>query len=96
MKVKFYHWYNAILASLLSMLGFSGCDGSGKDMYGSPIMEYGTPYADYQVKPYRNREWMRTGDCADCRYWRYCQGNGMHLRDGDGHLLLCHLKRLQK
>ena len=50
MKVKFYHWYNAILASLLSMLGFSGCDGFGKDMYGSPIMEYGTPYADYQVK----------------------------------------------
>ena len=44
---------------------------------------------------YRNREWMRTGDCADCRYWRYCQGNGMHLRDDDGRLLLCHLKRLQ-
>ena len=44
---------------------------------------------------YRNREWMHTGDCADCRYWRYCQGNGMHLRDDDGHLLLCHLKRLQ-
>ena len=43
---------------------------------------------------YRNREWMRTGDCADCRYWRYCQGNGMHLRDGDGRLLLCHLRRL--
>jgi len=43
---------------------------------------------------YRNREWMRTGECADCRYWRYCQGNGMHLRDGDGRLLLCHLKRL--
>ena len=43
---------------------------------------------------YRNREWMRTGECADCRYWRYCQGNGMHLRDGDGRLLLCHLRRL--
>ena len=43
---------------------------------------------------YRNREWMRTGECADCRYWRYCQGNGMHLRDGDGRLLLCHLERL--
>ena len=44
---------------------------------------------------YRNREWMRTGDCASCSYWRYCQGNGMHLRDDDGQLLLCHLKRLQ-
>lgn len=44
---------------------------------------------------YRNREWMRTDDCASCSYWRYCQGNGMHLRDDDGQLLLCHLKRLQ-
>ena len=46
--------------------------------------------------PYRDRRWMRRDDCADCRYWRYCQGNGMHLRDGNGRLLLCHLKRLQE
>ena len=45
---------------------------------------------------YRHREWMRTGECADCKYFRYCQGNGMHLRDGDGKLLLCHLHRLQE
>jgi radical SAM enzyme (rSAM/lipoprotein system) len=46
--------------------------------------------------PYRNREWMRKGECKDCRYWRYCQGNGMHLRDGNGNLILCHLKRIQE
>jgi radical SAM protein with 4Fe4S-binding SPASM domain len=45
--------------------------------------------------PYRNREWMRKGDCKDCRYWRYCRGNGMHLRDEAGNLILCHLKRIQ-
>ena len=44
---------------------------------------------------YRNREWMRTGDCASCSYWRYCQGNGMHLRDDDGRLLLCHLRKMR-
>jgi len=43
---------------------------------------------------YRHREWMRTDECADCSYFRYCRGNGMHLRDGEGKLLLCHLKRL--
>ena len=48
-----------------------------------------------RYQPYRNREWMRRDDCRDCSYFRYCQGNGMHLRDGDGRLLLCHLKRLQ-
>ena len=44
---------------------------------------------------YRNREWMRTGDCAGCSYWRYCQGNGLHLRDDDGRLLLCHLRKMR-
>lgn len=44
--------------------------------------------------PYRNREWMRSGQCADCSYFRYCKGNGMHLRNEKGELLFCHLKRL--
>ena len=44
--------------------------------------------------PYRDREWMRTGPCADCRYFKYCLGGGMHLRDGQGQLLFCHLKRI--
>ena len=40
---------------------------------------------------YRNREWMRRGPCASCRHWRYCEGNGMHLRDSEGNLMHCHL-----
>jgi len=45
--------------------------------------------------PYRNREWMRKDDCATCKYFRYCRGNGMHLRDEEGKLMFCHLKKLQ-
>ena len=45
-------------------------------------------------QPYRDREWMRTGPCADCKYFKYCLGGGMHLRDADGRLLFCHLKRI--
>lgn len=44
--------------------------------------------------PYRNREWMKTDECATCKYFRYCRGNGMHLRDKEGKLLFCHLHRL--
>ncbi len=44
--------------------------------------------------PYRNREWTRHGECEKCKYFRYCQGGGMHLRDDDGNLILCHLDRL--
>ena len=44
---------------------------------------------------FRDREWMRTGLCADCKLFKFCRGNGMHLRDGEGHLLQCHLQRLE-
>lgn len=49
---------------------------------------------EQRYQPYRDREWMKKDDCGECRYWRYCRGNGMHLRDGEGKLLFCHLKRL--
>ena len=45
---------------------------------------------------YRDHGWMKTGECASCRYWRYCRGNGMHLRDADGQLIFCHLHRLKE
>ena len=47
-----------------------------------------------RYQQYRDRSWMKTGECADCKYFRYCQGNGMHLRDDNGELILCPLKRL--
>jgi radical SAM protein with 4Fe4S-binding SPASM domain len=37
---------------------------------------------------------MKKDECARCKYFRYCQGNGMHLRDNEGKLLVCHLNRL--
>ena len=43
---------------------------------------------------FRNREWMKTGVCSDCKAWDLCEGNGMHLRDDDGNLLLCNLHEM--
>ena len=47
-----------------------------------------------RFQDYRDHTWMKKDDCADCRWWRYCEGNGMHLRTDDGRLLVCHMKRL--
>lgn len=49
-----------------------------------------------RYQPFRDRSWTKQGECADCKYFRYCQGNGMHLRDEEGNLLFCHLKRIQE
>ncbi len=44
---------------------------------------------------FRDRSWMHKDECASCNVWKYCKGNGMHLRDADGKLLLCHYSKLQ-
>ena len=50
---------------------------------------------EHRYHPYRDRQWMKQEKCAACQYFRYCQGGGMHLRDSDGRLLLCHIERLK-
>ena len=45
--------------------------------------------------PYRDRGWMKKDMCGNCRYWKYCKGNGMHLRDSEGNLIQCLLNKMQ-
>ncbi len=43
----------------------------------------------------RNRSWTQTGICNDCKVYKWCEGNGLHLRDEKtGELLYCHYKKL--
>jgi radical SAM additional 4Fe4S-binding domain len=46
--------------------------------------------------PFRDRSWAKKDECADCNYFGYCRGNGMHLRDENGKLLFCHLNRIKE
>ncbi|MCL2878896.1 MAG: TIGR04133 family radical SAM/SPASM protein, partial [Treponema sp.] len=48
-----------------------------------------------RYQPFRDRSWAKQGECAACKYFKYCKGNGMHLHDEKGNLLICHLHRLQ-
>ena len=50
----------------------------------------------HRFLPYRNREWMRKDECAECKYFRFCRGNGMHLRGDDGKLIMCPLHRITR
>jgi len=48
-----------------------------------------------RFEKYRDRSWTKTGECADCEHYKYCEGNGLHLRDEKtGELLFCHLNRI--
>lgn len=43
---------------------------------------------------FRDHTPFKTGPCATCKWWKKCQGNGMHLRGENGELLLCNLERI--
>jgi len=45
-----------------------------------------------RYREFRDRSWMRQGDCARCKEWSMCQGNSFHLWDRDRcRPRLCHL-----
>lgn len=46
---------------------------------------------EHRFEPYRNRSWTKTGICADCKHFSWCEGNGLHLRSQGGeNPLICH------
>lgn len=49
---------------------------------------------EHKFAQYRNLFWKKTGECKDCEVWRWCQGNGMHLRDNYGNMQQCYYKKM--
>ena len=83
-------------ASILADGSISACASIRSDYHQGNIYRGDTlmDIWEKRFQPYRDREWMRTGECAGCKYFKYCLGGGMHLRDAAGNLLFCHLKRI--
>lgn len=95
------HYYSCraglTVASVLSDGGISGCLSIRSDYQQGNI--YKDDFWDVwnnRFDSYRNREWMKTDQCEQCEAFRYCQGNGMHLRDEKGRLMTCHYNKLKK
>lgn len=93
------HFYSCIaginVASVLSDGSISACLSIRSNYIQGNI--YQDDFMDVwnnRFQSFRNREWMKTGDCGECKLFRYCEGNGMHLRDDEGNLLVCHHKRI--
>ncbi len=50
-----------------------------------------------RYQKFRDRSWTKKGECEHCDYFKYCDGNGMHLRnDENGELLFCHYNRIKE
>jgi len=85
------------VASVLNDGGISGCL-SIRSHYqqGNIYQDDFWDVWDNRFENYRNREWMRKDECGECEMFKYCEGNGFHLRDDDGKLMVCHLKKLER
>ena len=86
------------IASILADGSVSACPNLRDNFIQGNI--YNENFADLWINKYekfRNKSWTRTGACSDCESYKYCDGNGMHLRDEkSGELLFCHLKRIEE
>ncbi|MCQ2139939.1 MAG: TIGR04133 family radical SAM/SPASM protein [Bacteroidales bacterium] len=84
------------IASVLADGSIASCASIRSDYHQGNIYQddFWTVWNERYEK-FRNRGWMRNGVCADCRHFRYCRGNGMHLRDGDGQIIQCLLKKME-
>lgn len=83
------------VGSVLADGSISACPSIRSDFHQGNI--YHDDFMDVwenRFQAFRNRKWMKKGVCNDCSFFRYCEGNGMHLRDDEGKLLFCHLDRL--
>lgn len=51
---------------------------------------------EQEFKPFRHREWMKRGPCTQCKEWKRCQGNSLHLWDDETEqTVLCHHRVLR-
>lgn len=100
-KVRDYLYQCAAGISVASILidgSISACTSiRGKYYQGNIYKDNFWDVWENSFKNYRNRDWMRKLEpCNTCKMFRYCEGNGMHLREENGELMLCHLKRIKK
>ena len=83
------------VASVLCDGSISGCTSIRSNLHQGNIYKDNLwEVWENKFQPYRDRSWMRKGQCRDCKVWRYCEGNGMHLYDDNGDLLSCSLHRI--
>jgi radical SAM enzyme (rSAM/lipoprotein system) len=86
------------VASILADGSISACPNMrGNFIQGNIYTDKFVEIWNNKFKLHRDRSWTKTGMCAECNFFSYCQGNGLHLHNEEtGELLFCHLRRIQE
>ncbi|MDX9720592.1 MAG: radical SAM protein [Myxococcota bacterium] len=86
------------IGSVLSDGAISACPNISRSLVqGNIRVDRFSQVWEQRYQAFRDRSWMKTGECLDCAEWGQCQGNSMHLWDDDTQrTALCFHRRLQQ
>lgn len=86
------------IASILADGGVTGCPNNPRSLVQGNIRERSfDDIWNNEFRKFRDRDWMKQGDCAKCRDFGICKGNSMHLWDTErSGPKVCHLKMLKE
>ncbi|MDM8555211.1 radical SAM protein [Desulfococcaceae bacterium HSG7] len=86
------------IGGLLNDGSFSACPSLSREWIQGHANE--SRFSDVWENRYqnmRNRNWMKTGECAQCKQWRHCKGSSLHLWDWCKHKPeICHFNMLNR
>jgi radical SAM protein with 4Fe4S-binding SPASM domain len=85
------------IASILANGDISGCPNIPRNLVqGNIRTERFRNVWENRFKQFRDRSWMRTGECADCKSFNVCRGNSLHLWDFENNRTkLCHVRHME-
>ncbi len=85
------------IASVRGDGAISGCNSIRSDYdQGNIYSDDFTEVWEKRFGVFRDHSSLREGKCLECKWWKWCLGSGMHLRDGEGKLIMCNLERLER
>jgi len=84
------------VASILNDGSISACPNNSRHVIQGNIYEDNfTDIWENRFQLMRNRQWAKTGKCAHCKQFKWCEGNGLHLRDFKNEdVMFCHYEML--
>ncbi len=94
----FYACFSGVrIASILADGGVTGCPNNPRTLVQGNVRN--RSFMDIwtnEFGKFRDRRWMRQGDCARCRDFAICKGNSMHLWDTEkSGPKVCHVRMLK-
>ncbi len=86
------------IASILNDGSIGACPNNSREIIQGNI--YKDSFLDVWNNKFdimRNRNWAKEGTCKNCELFKYCLGNGLHLRDFDNNdVMRCHYKMVEE